>query len=156
MYVVLEAKKAATCSMKHHAFSSFSMRLPNSVSKRPRRLRASYLTNSTACAGWGGRNRTSEWRNQNQLDYSMISKRAWKEAQNSALVISIAWRLFPNEKGAYELRADMKSPVSAARLTASITVRVFSPSRPLTTGSTVPRMTPQKLAICRASGSLFS
>ncbi|WP_213287332.1 hypothetical protein [Bradyrhizobium sp. sGM-13] len=30
--------------------------------------------------GWGGRDRTSEWRNQNQLDYSTISSRIWKKA----------------------------------------------------------------------------
>jgi hypothetical protein len=33
--------------------------------------------------GWGGRDRTSEWRNQNQFDYSTISKRIWKRAQNA-------------------------------------------------------------------------
>ena len=47
--------------------------------------------------GWGGRDRTSEWRNQNPPDYSMIPTRIWKNAQNCALTISIAWRLFPNE-----------------------------------------------------------
>jgi hypothetical protein len=40
--------------------------------------------------GWGGRDRTSEWRNQNQLDYSTISSRIWKKRANSPLVISIA------------------------------------------------------------------
>jgi hypothetical protein len=33
--------------------------------------------------GWGGRDRTSEWRNQNQLDYSTISRRIWKKAENA-------------------------------------------------------------------------
>lgn len=59
-------------------------------------------------------------------------------------------------RGAYEFRTDTRVPVSAARLTASITLRVSSPSRPLTTGSVVARITPQKLAICRASGSSFA
>jgi hypothetical protein len=33
-------------------------------------------------SGWGGRNRTSEWRNQNLLDYLMISRRIWKNGRN--------------------------------------------------------------------------
>jgi hypothetical protein len=53
-------------------------------------------------AGWGGRDRTSEWRNQNPLDYSMILTRIWKKAQNCVPAISIAWQLFPNERGASE------------------------------------------------------
>ncbi|MGY4258133.1 hypothetical protein ACVI1L_005201 [Bradyrhizobium sp. USDA 4516] len=31
-------------------------------------------------AGWGGRDRTSEWRNQNQFDYSTISRGIWKKS----------------------------------------------------------------------------
>ena len=48
------------------------------------------------------------------------------------------------------------SPVLAACLTAMITFSVSSPSRPLTTGFSSPRITRQKLRICRASGSCFS
>jgi len=47
--------------------------------------------------GWGGRDRTSEWRNQNPLDYSMISRRIWKKWSKSSLAISIACQLFPND-----------------------------------------------------------
>ena len=41
----------------------------------------SYLYNelSSLSAGWGGRDRTSEWRNQNPLDYPTISRRVWKK-----------------------------------------------------------------------------
>src|ERR1700756_5173548 len=49
-------------------------------------------------AGWGGRDRTSEWRNQNPLDYSTISRRAWKRWSKQALAIPIGWQSFPNEK----------------------------------------------------------
>jgi hypothetical protein len=48
--------------------------------------------------GWGARIRTWEWRNQNQLDYSMTSRRIWKNRPKRALAISIAWQPFPNEK----------------------------------------------------------
>jgi hypothetical protein len=48
--------------------------------------------------GWGGRDRTSEWRNQTQLDYSMISKRIWKKHPQPTPAISIVWQPFPNEK----------------------------------------------------------
>jgi hypothetical protein len=47
--------------------------------------------------GWGGRDRTSEWRNQNQLDYSTISGSIWKKGRKCLLAISIAWHLFPNK-----------------------------------------------------------
>jgi hypothetical protein len=47
--------------------------------------------------GWGGRDRTSEWRNQNQLDCSTISGRIWKKDLKSRLAISIACQLFPND-----------------------------------------------------------
>ena len=50
--------------------------------------------------GWGGRDRTSEWRNQNQLDYSTISTGIWKKWIKRPLATSIAWRPFPNEKQA--------------------------------------------------------
>jgi hypothetical protein len=33
--------------------------------------------------GWGGRDRTSEWRNQNLFDYSMFSMRIWKNAEKA-------------------------------------------------------------------------
>ena len=48
------------------------------------------------------------------------------------------------------------SPVLAACLTAMITFSVSSPSRPLTTGCSSPRITRQKLRICRARGASFS
>ena len=35
-------------------------------------------------AGWGGRDRTSEWRNQNPFDYAMISRRIWKKSEKWA------------------------------------------------------------------------
>jgi hypothetical protein len=38
-------------------------------------------------------------RNQNQLDYPMISTRIWKNWSKWAPAISIAWRPFPNERG---------------------------------------------------------
>ena len=47
--------------------------------------------------GWGGRDRTSEWRNQNLLDYITISRRIWKKWSKSSLAISIACQLFPND-----------------------------------------------------------
>jgi hypothetical protein len=50
--------------------------------------------------GWGGRDRTSEWRNQNQFDYSTISKRIWKKGSKCPLAISIAWPPFPNKEAA--------------------------------------------------------
>ena len=50
--------------------------------------------------GWGGRDRTSEWRNQNQIDYLTISKRIWKKGSKCPLAISIAWPPFPNEEAA--------------------------------------------------------
>jgi len=53
---------------------------------------------SSLSAGWGGRDRTSEWRNQNPLDYSAVSRRIWKKWAKYAPAISIAWLLFPNEK----------------------------------------------------------
>jgi hypothetical protein len=34
---------------------------------------------SSLSAGWGGRDRTAEWRNQNLFDYSVISERVWKK-----------------------------------------------------------------------------
>jgi hypothetical protein len=40
--------------------------------------------------GWGGRDRTSEWRNQNQLNYPRISRRILKKQPKRALAISIA------------------------------------------------------------------
>ncbi|MCG2630748.1 hypothetical protein L6654_29360 [Bradyrhizobium sp. WYCCWR 13023] len=40
----------------------------------------------------------SEWRNQNLLDYSTISKRIWKKWSIPDPVISIGWLVFPNEK----------------------------------------------------------
>ncbi|WP_128962240.1 hypothetical protein [Bradyrhizobium guangzhouense] len=46
----------------------------------------------------GGRDRTSEWRNQNLLDYSTISKRIWKKWSIPDPVISIGWLVLPNEK----------------------------------------------------------
>ena len=55
-------------------------------------------TSETAPAGWGARIRTWEWRNQNQLDCSTISKRVWKKPAKRAPAISIAWQLFPNER----------------------------------------------------------
>ena len=44
--------------------------------------RPNCLTNepNSLNTGWGGRDRTSEWRNQNQLDYSTISRRVWKKS----------------------------------------------------------------------------
>jgi len=55
---------------------------------------------NTGMAGWGGRDRTSEWRNQNQFDYLTISKRIWKKGSKCPLAISIAWPPFPNEEAA--------------------------------------------------------
>jgi hypothetical protein len=49
--------------------------------------------------GWGGRIRTSVWRNQNPLDYPMISTRIWKKRRRHAPAVSIAWQPFPNETG---------------------------------------------------------
>jgi hypothetical protein len=72
------------------------------------------------------------------------------------MVRQIKYRYFSVDTCAYQSQNDTRSPVSAARLTASITLSVFSPSRPLTTGVAVPRITPQKFAICRPSGSSFS
>jgi hypothetical protein len=54
------------------------------------------------CAGWGGRDRTSEWRNQNPFDFPIISRRVWKKWPKDAPAISIAWLPFPNEKGQLE------------------------------------------------------
>ena len=59
---------------------------------------------SRRVTGWGGRDRTSEWRNQNQLDYSTISTRIWKKGSKRPLAISIAWQPFPNKEGAREGR----------------------------------------------------
>jgi hypothetical protein len=39
--------------------------------------------------GWGGRDRTSEWRNQNQLEYPMISRRIWKKSGKCPSILSI-------------------------------------------------------------------
>ena len=50
--------------------------------------------------GRGGRDRTSEWRNQNRLDYSTISKRIWKKGSKCPLAISVAWPPFPNKEAA--------------------------------------------------------
>jgi hypothetical protein len=55
--------------------------------------------------GWGGRDRTSEWRNQNQFDYSTISERIWKKGRKHPLVNSIAWQPFPNKEAALAGRA---------------------------------------------------
>jgi hypothetical protein len=41
--------------------------------------------------GWGGRIRTSGWRNQNQLDYPTISTRIWDNRSKPDLAISMAW-----------------------------------------------------------------
>jgi hypothetical protein len=48
--------------------------------------------------GWGGRDRTSEWRNQNQLDYP--TRRIWKKRPKRPLATSIAWQPFPNKEAA--------------------------------------------------------
>jgi hypothetical protein len=48
----------------------------------------------------GRRDRTSEWRNQNQFDYSTISRRIWKDGSKCPLAISIAWPLLPNKEAA--------------------------------------------------------
>jgi len=48
--------------------------------------------------GWSGRDRTSEWRNQNPFDFPRISARIWKKGQNRPLAISIGWQLFPNKE----------------------------------------------------------
>ena len=55
---------------------------------------------NTGLRGWGGRDRTSEWRNQNQFDYSTFSGRIWKKRSKHASAISIGWQPFPNMKAA--------------------------------------------------------
>ena len=62
----------------------------------------SYLYNelSSLSAGWGGRDRTSESRNQNPLDYSAISRRIWKKWSKHPLAIPITWQPFPNKEAA--------------------------------------------------------
>jgi hypothetical protein len=42
----------------------------------------------------GGRDRTSEWRNQNQFGYSTISKSIWKRELERPPTISTAWQRF--------------------------------------------------------------
>ena len=92
----------------------------------------SYLYNelSSLSVGWGGRDRTSEWRNQNQFDYSTISRRIWKKGSKCPLAISIAWPPFPNEEAAVAgrislakseatgcARADREGPTALANST---------------------------------------
>jgi hypothetical protein len=62
--------------------------------------------------GWGGRDRTSEWRNQNPLDYSAISRRIWKKWSKHPLAIPITWQPFPNKEAA--LAEDQSRKISTA------------------------------------------
>ena len=59
----------------------------------------SYLHNEPSALrpGWGGRDRTSEWRNQNPFDYITISRRIWKKWSKGPPAISMACQLFPND-----------------------------------------------------------
>ena len=50
-----------------------------------------------------------EWRNQNQFDYSTISRRIWKNRPSPALAIPIAWQPFPNENSLIARASRQKS-----------------------------------------------
>ena len=80
-------------------------------------------------SGWGGRDRTSEWRNQNQFDYSMIPICIWKKAQNCAPTISIAWQLFPNEMAGYDRRCGGRRMTRIFEYVSLIAIMAFNSSR---------------------------
>jgi hypothetical protein len=58
---------------------SFRISLSKRAQKLGREQSCFYNKLSALRPGWGGRDRTSEWRNQNQLDCSTISRRIWKK-----------------------------------------------------------------------------
>ncbi|MEY9230640.1 hypothetical protein ABIF68_009962 [Bradyrhizobium japonicum] len=67
----------------------------------------------SGASGWGGRDRTSEWRNQNPLDSSTTSMRVWKKGQKRPPAIPIAWRTFPNKEAAFAGRISPSKPEAA-------------------------------------------
>ena len=70
------------------------MRFQNEFAERSQAMNRATI--SICYHGWGGRNRTSAWRNQNPIGFAVKSTSILKNSENSPLDASITWLQFQN------------------------------------------------------------
>jgi hypothetical protein len=84
------AKPGAETSLQRAAVRKDRKKARKYATKAPHRQRQNTSNINSLFAGWGGRTRTSEWRNQNPTDSPYYSMHILKNPNYSPLVRSIA------------------------------------------------------------------